>query len=71
MGDLELHLGTEQEINAKTKALLSEEEKKGVELKDFIGSLMKQKETAIRNDLDKSELIISLETTLMETNKDL
>ena len=44
-------MGTESELNAKTRGLLEEEERKGSELKDFIAGLMKQKEAAIKNDL--------------------
>jgi len=47
-------LNTEREIGGKTKQLLEEEERKSAELKVFISGLMKQKESAIKGDLEKS-----------------
>jgi len=34
--------------------LLEDEERKGSELKEFVANLMKQKEIAIKSDLEKS-----------------
>ena len=51
VSELELYLQTEKDLNEKNKQLLSEEEGKANELKNFISTMMKQKEAAIKSDL--------------------
>lgn len=46
---MELQLGEEKSMRVKANALLEQEEKKSVELKEFVGTLMKQKESIIRS----------------------
>lgn len=54
----------------KLRQLLEDEEQKGMELKTFIGSLMKQKEAVIKNELEKSEQVIALEGSILELTRD-
>lgn len=51
VSELQLYLQTEKDLNEKNKQLLSEEEGKANELKNFISTMMKQKEAAIKSDL--------------------
>lgn len=51
--ELELELNTERESFEKQRLLLQDEESKGSELKSFINNLMKQKEQAIKSELEK------------------
>ena len=39
-------------------------------MKEFISNLMKQKENAIKSELEKSEKITALEAHLMETQRE-
>jgi CHASE3 domain sensor protein len=71
VSELELHLNTEREMGDKNKQLLAEEEAKGNELKVFISSLMKQKEAAIKSELERGETILTLESSLHEMGKEL
>ena len=70
VSEFEFKLNTEFEINQKTKILLEDEESKGTELKNFINDLMKQKEQAIKNELEKSESIIVLEGSIVELTRE-
>jgi hypothetical protein len=47
-------LNSEKEMKQKHLSLLEEEEQKNKELKNFIDNLMKQKEGAIKSELEKS-----------------
>ena len=67
---LELLLNTEREQLEKVRQLLDDEEQKAMELKTFIGSLMKQKEAVIKSELEKSEQIIALEGNILELTRD-
>lgn len=49
---------------------MSDEEQKNNEMKEFISNLMKQKENAIKSELEKSEKITALEAHLMETQRE-
>ena len=55
-----MYLSTEKEVGEKGRQVLAEEEAKTNELKAFINNLMRQKETAIKSDLERSETIIAL-----------
>ncbi len=66
-----MHLNTEKELNDKNRQMMAEQESKTGELKLFISNLMKQKEIAIRSDLQKSENLMVLQAGLSQVNKEL
>ncbi len=70
ISELELILNSEKEMKQKHLSLLEEEERKNKDLKTFIDNLMKQKEGAIKSELDKSEQIINLESNLIEMERE-
>jgi hypothetical protein len=70
ISELELFLNSEKEMKQKHLSLLEEEERKNKDLKTFIDNLMKQKEGAIKSELDKSEQIINLESNLIEMERE-
>ncbi len=70
ISELELILNSEKEMKQKHLSLLEEEERKNKDLKTFIDNLMKQKEGAIKSELDKSEQIINLESGLIEMERE-
>lgn len=47
------------------KLLLLEEEKKTLELKEFIALIIRQKENVIKNELQKTEKVLELEMQLL------
>jgi hypothetical protein len=55
---VELQLGEEKSLRVKANAVLEEEEKKSLELKEFVSTLMRQKESIIRSELEKSDKIL-------------
>ena len=57
-------------MKQKHLSLLEEEEQKNKQLKNFIDNLMKQKEGAIKSELEKSEQIINLESSLIEMERE-
>lgn len=69
ISELELLLSSEKELKQKHLSLLEDEEAKNKDLKNFIDNLMKQKEGAIKSELQKSENIINLESNLIELER--
>lgn len=51
---MECKSSTQMDINEKLKQQLANEEAKAIEMKEFVSTLMKQKEEAIKKDLEQS-----------------
>ena len=60
IADLEMYLADQKEENAKLAVALEGEELKGKEMKEFVSSLMKDKEANIKREAQQAEEMLEL-----------
>ena len=58
MSELEISLSTEKEKNGKNLEIISQEERKLTDTKDFVNSLIKQKEAIVKQDIANGQKIL-------------
>lgn len=60
IADLEMYLADQKEENTKLAVALEGEELKGKEMKEFVSSLMKDKEANIKREAQQAEEMLEL-----------
>ncbi len=58
VSELEISLSTEKEKNGKNLEIISQEERKLTDTKDFVNSLIKQKEAIVKQDIANGQKIL-------------
>lgn len=58
MSELEISLSTEKEKNGKNLEIISQEERKLTDTKDFVNNLIKQKEAIVKQDIANGQKIL-------------